>query len=656
MPVATWSVWLAASGLLAGLSLWHYRRRETPGRGRPLLALLRASTLALILLLLLRPELPARDTGGAGGIQVLLDASLSMGLPADPDGATRWDQAVAIARQRSGGRPVLLFGAASRPVAVSALPEEAPRDGRTLLVPALQAAAEAGVRRVVVVTDGGIEDAAAAAAWVPRLGMEVVVERVGEALTNRSLVEVTVPAQARAGDVVAVEFAALGGGPDSMHVIAALDGRVVGRTSLAPPAAGRLAAGALELRVAAPPGGGWVRLDLELEGRDAVPDDDRRTAYIHVSERPAGVVLVSLQPDWEPRFLAPALERALALPLHAWIRTAEGRYARLAGGIQAGGTAAEDEIRSAVAGAELVVLHGLGADAPGWAIEAAARARRVIVFPADAAGDVALPAVVGPQVEGDWYVADVPSSPVAAFLAGDELRAAAPLTSARAVTPPAGAWAPLLVARGRQGSLQPAALAGETAGRRWVVVAASGFWRWAFRGEAERGLYNRFWAALAGWVVQDRGTAGPSGVRPAERAVPRGRPLAWVAPGLAIDSMVVRLLADDGTVAADTVVATAAGDTAWTAAPMPGTYSYRIEAFGDGTVTAAEGPLTVERYSPELLRPVADLDGLRAAASVVRGGARGAGRTPLHATPWPWMLLIALLATEWILRRRWGLR
>jgi hypothetical protein len=72
-------------------------------------------------------------------------------------------------------------------------------------------------------------------------------------------------------------------------------------------------------------------------------------------------------------------------------------------------------------------------------------------------------------------------------------------------------------------------------------------------------------------------------------------------------------------------------------------------------VTAAEGEFTVERWSPELARPVADLAMIANPAATVRGAGAGAG-TPLHATAYPYVLLVLLLVGEWVLRRRWGLR
>jgi hypothetical protein len=655
MAAGSWILWFVLSALVAAGSVWHYVRRETPGRGRMLLAGLRAGAIALLLLLLFDPELPARGAGGAAGTQVLLDGSLSMNV-AGADGRTAWQHGVAMARTRAGGRPVLVFGDGARPVDAGALPDSAPGEPRSRLLPALQAAAEAGARRVVVITDGRIEDADAVARWAPRLGVEIVSERVGGDVANRALVEASAPVWAEAGQPIPLEFGVAATGTDSAGVVARHGDRVVGRTVVAGAGAGRVATGTLEVRVEAPPGGGWVPLQLALEGSDDVPDDDVRTLWVHVAAEPPGIALVSFRPDWEPRFLAPVLEQALGLPLRAYIRSAAGRYMRLAGGLDAGATATDEDVRRAVGRAELVVLHGIGPDAPDWAVQALTGARRVLVFPGDRAEALPLPLAVGPETPGDWFPAHFPPSPLAPLLAGQELGGVTPLTDIRSAEPPGGAWTPLLATRGRGGTSQPALIGGETGGRRWVVALGTGWWQWAFRGGEERQLYQRLWGGVAGWLARDRDPAGPEAVRPARRATPRGLPIPWIAPGLAADSVSVQLVAADGAVALDTVVALVGADTAWTAAPPPGDYRFRARAFTAAGVSEAEGGMTVERYSPDFSRPVADLAALRATASTVRDGDTGRGGTPLHATPFPYVLIVLLLATEWVLRRRWGLR
>jgi hypothetical protein len=662
MTAGNWLLWAVLSATAAAISLWHYHRRETAGRGRILLAVLRAAVVALVLLLLFEPELPAGDVTPTRGTQVLLDASLSMSLPAGGpvrgDGVTHWDHGVARARVRSGDRPVLLFGDAVRPVSASALPDSAPGDGRSRLLPALQAAAEAGVRRVVVITDGAIEDSDIVARWAPRLGLDVETEVTGDVVANRSLVEASGPQWVEAGAPAALEFGVAGTAGDSVRVVARRDGRVIGRTTVPGAATGRIAAGRLEARLDPPPGGGWVAVEIALEGTDAVPDDDRRTVYVHVGDEPAGIALISLRPDWEPRFLAPVLEQSLGLPLRAFLRGATGQYVRLAGGLQAGLPATEDEVRRAVLRAEIVVIHGLGADAPQWALDAAANAARVMIFPADATSDaVPLPATVGVELAGDFYPAtSVPSSPVAALLSDIDMAAVSPLRGLRPVEPLADAWAPLLVTRGRQGVGMPLALAGQQAGRRWVLALGSGYWQWSFRGGAERQAYVRLWSALGGWLAQERGTVSLAAVRPAQLALPRGLPVPWIVTGTAADSVAIVVSDAAGTAVIDTVIPVSRGDTLFSAVPPPGDYAYSARAFAGDSVAEAEGIFTVERYTPELSRPRADLAGLSGAGTPVRGAAERAGGTPLHATPWPFVLLVALLAAEWVLRRRWGLR
>jgi hypothetical protein len=663
MAPLQWLFWTLLAAAVCALSVWHYRRRETPGRGRTLLALLRGAAAAVLLLLLFNPELPARGLVPVRAAQVLLDASLSMELPvAAASDETRWARAVELARARAGTRPVLLFGETPRPTPAGALPDAAPGDARSLLLPALQAAAEAGVRRVTVITDGGIEDLDAVRRWAPRLGVAIATELVGAELANRSVVEARAPQWAEAGQPVSVEFGISAPAGEPLNVVVRQAGRVIGRAAVPAPAAGRLAAGDMAVLVDPPAGGGWVALEVALEGDDPVPDDDRRTVYVHVSEEPSGIALVSFLPDWEPRFLAPLLEQALGMPLRAYIRGAAGQYIRLAGGLQAGEQVPEPAVRRAVERAGVVVLHGLFDDAPPWARAALATSGRLLVFPG---GEISadawpLPVTVGPEQAGDYFLAaTVPASPVAPLLAGLEPAGVAPLTGLRAAAMPAASWAPLMVRRGRQGEPQPLAVAGQTAGRRWVVALGSGYWQWAFRGGEERRLYGRLWSALGGWLAPEPGTAASEPVRPARMATPRGAPVAWLAPGLDSDSLAIRLAAADGTLATDTVVAPTAGDTAFTAAPAPGHYSYRAQAFAGDTVTEAEGWLTVEAYSPELARPRLDLTVLHELPAAIRDAGPPAepraGR-PLHASPLPYLLLVLLLSAEWILRRRWGLR
>ena len=673
MSGLAWLLWLALSAAVMAVSVWHYSRRETPGRGRRLLAVLRAIAVALVLLVLFDPELPGGGAAATRGTQVLLDASLSMRLPDAAgersgeggagldagEGGTRWDAAVAQARSLAGDRPVLLFGDGARPVAPASLPQTAPGDARTRLLPGLQAAAEAGVRDVVVLTDGGIEDADAVARWAPRLGLGIEMIHVGYDMPNTSLVEASAPQWVDVGESVPVEFAVAGDGADSMAVVVRREGRVIGRTVVPAPSAGRLSSGAMDLQLTAPPedADGWVRLEVALETGDAVPDDDQRTIYVQTGAEPAGVVLVSFRPDWEPRFLAPVLERSLGLPLRAWIRAATGQYVRLAGGMEAGQGTPEADVRRAVERGHLVVLHGLGIDAPEWAHEAARSSLRVLIYPAGDASALDLPVSVGAEMQGDFFLSStVPASPVAGLLADLEVGGARPLTGLRTAEMPEGTWAPLMVTRGRQGAVLPLAVAGQDGPRRWAVALGSGYWQWAFRGGAERQIHARFWSALAGWLAQESTVASMPAVRPGSMTLPRGAAVPWTSPAALADSIRVALSAAGGDVVMDTVIRPVRGDTAYSNAPVPDHYSYRARAYSGDNVVEGAGVMTVEQYSPEFARGRIDAARLESGAQTVRAANGARQGTPLHASPFPYVLIVALLAAEWILRRRWGLR
>jgi hypothetical protein len=329
----------------------------------------------------------------------------------------------------------------------------------------------------------------------------------------------------------------------------------------------------------------------------------------------------------------------------------------MAEGVEAGARVPEAAVRKVMEAADLLVLHGLDAYSPGWVAEPARRARRLLVLPAGEAAGLGVPVELGRAVPGDWYAtSEVPASPVASLLAGIDMLDAPPLTALHYGQIPEGAWVPLNASRGRRGAPTPLAVAGEGAGRRWAVALGTGYWRWAFRGGAAREAYARLWGALSGWILQEHGALASAAVRPASRVVPRGGPLRWVAPGLAPDSLRIRMTAASGAAVRDTVVA-AQADTASTPALPPGHYAYEVTAYAEGAeVATSEGNLTVESYSPEFTRPVVTLQMLEASAVPVGPGSRGTPGRPLHSSAWPYVLIVLLIAAEWVLRRRWGLR
>lgn len=509
MDLTAWGAYLSIAAALIVAALLHYRYREPEGRGRRFLALLRGLALAGVVLLLFNPLVPAARSGSPAVLAVV-DGSRSMAMP-DTAGATAWTAAWGAVAAMDADR-VMVVGDERLETARSGttgLSDATPGRLHSRLGPALRAAAESGAERVVLVTDGAADDPAE----VRRLlegtpGVEL--RRVGGPRTfNGGLTRMEAPAWARTGDTVRVSVTVgrVGvGGPDTMAVALREGERELARRSVATPPPGREAT--VEIPFTAPRSApAPIRLDAVLLDGGSVTDDDRRSAYLRVAESPAGVAVVSLAAGQEPRFLIPVLGRATGLPVRGWAAVTEGRWVRLGAGSEAGRVDEADAVRRAVDRADVVVLHGLGGDAPEWAAAAVGSADRVLVFPTDDAPG--LPFDPGPAREADWYVTDaVPASPVAPLLAGAATSGLPPLTALR--TPAvAEFWAPLMARAGRRGEALPVLLAGRDGERRVAVALGVGYWRWAFSGGDGRAVYERFWAAVAGWLVEAE-SAAPS--------------------------------------------------------------------------------------------------------------------------------------------------
>ena len=652
MSGLSWILWLAASAAGAAFVVRLYRRRETPVRGRGVLAALRTATIALLLLLAFDPDLPGVAVPGGDRV-VLVDGSLSMGMPGA--GATLWEDAVS--RARSAGVPeAMVFGDGVRTLSLDSIATLRPAAARSRLLPALQAAAEAGRRRVTVITDGAIEDAEDVARWLPRLGIDVTVDIVEGNAPNRGIVRVDAPSFAAAGESITIQFdiRAAGTASGPVTVVAREGTAELARTIVETPAPGRVSTGTLTFDAGAERSGGYVRYDIEIEADDAVPDDDVRSVYVHVTDEPAGVVLVSFRPDWEPRFLQPVLERSLGVPVRGYLRSGQG-WTMLGTGMVVGDRVDDAALQRAVNRAEMLVLHGFGSASPGWALEAAAASRRLLVLPM---GDGIVPGVPIPPtsaVAGDWYLSsDVPASPVAQLFAGIDVADVPPLQTLRTPGRIEGAWTPAVASRGRRGAPHPVAIGGMTDGRRWVVALGQGFWRWAFWSEDARDVYERLWSALGGWVLGDVVAARPDAVAPVRRSIERDTQPVWVAYGMAPDSLRVRLTDSTGTRVADTLVAGTATDTLRTRVLPPGTYTYDVAAWSGETAASGAGEVTVASYSPEFTRAPVEPAGIEGAPQALAGTSRA--RAPLHGSVWPYGAIVLLLCLEWVLRRRWGLR
>lgn len=650
------AVLFAALVVLAGAYvLYLYRRREVGVPGVGPLAALRIATLAVVALLLLDPTLPAVATGsGRGDVWTLVDGSRSMEAPGGE--ASPWNEALRGTGARDGGT-VLVFGGDDPRTLGAGDSVGRPPFETSRLVPALERAAESGARSVRVASDLRIEDAGRARDVAERFGLDVTVDDLGSDVRSAGVASLRFDGPLEADEPASAEatfFAVGASAADSVTLEVREEGRTVVSRRLPVPDEGRLHR--VDLDLPPPEGEGEVRYTARvvLDG-DRFPDDDQRVAWADVSPEEGNLVLVSLEPDWELRFLVPVFRRVTGLPARGFVRVGPDRYLAMdpAG---AGETVDRAEVEVVATGAEMLVVQASGAP-PAWLADAFSSVRRGAMLARGPGAAAAAGVTVGTPREGEWYVSpDVPPSPLAAELAGADVAGLPPLGGVLplASDEPAGPVALDLRLRGSGPGEAALVLLPAGDGGRRVVALASGFWRWAFREGADRDAYQRLWSGVAGWLLADEPLVRGPGVRPEVRTVPWREPVWWTASGMGDTDVRVRLSRDD-TVALDTVV-TVPQAGRFRLPPMePGTWSWRTEAVADSLAPEGwEGRLDVESWTSDLRHPRDTL----LAASGGQGGATPAAGTgrPLRTHPLPYLLVLVLLSVEWIGRRRKGLR
>ncbi len=650
MTAFEWLLFAAGAGAIVAYVLWWVRPREEPVPGRGWVAVLRGSALLLAWLILLNPSLPVGSDDDRGGAEVaLVDASYSMSRPLADGGPDLWrlaaDSAVRFTRVWLFGEVVPLY------LSRDSLPDT-PLYRESRLVPALRAAADAGARRVVVITDGALSDGAEARDEARRRGLALSVVSLTPSYPRIGLAQLSAPAWAKAGDSVEVrgEVVATGPVPDSVRVeIIDEDGRVVAAKKVAVAGAGRYSPVRLVLPVPGDPGDYRYRARIAPPTPDPEVRDDARPFYLKVSERPAGPILVSLRPDWEPSFLIAHLDRLTDVPTQAYLWLADSLVS-----LPGFDHVTPATVRRRARDAPLIVIHGFGAEAPEWAREMVRGARRLLVFPAGTR-PFTLPGWdirVGPPASGEWYATGgLTGSALAVELGSLSLEGLPPLMRIRSLGVEAD-WVPLVARRMRRGEPRPIVMAGRAGDRRWAVAAGEGYWRWAFRPGTGRQLYRRLWTGVTSWLIAEGGAAA-SGLEPSRRVVPWGEPLRWAVRSEA-DSLRVVLVDQEG----DSIWTGSAGTGDSVVVRLPaGRYRYHAEAYRENRVAAAgQGPVEVEAFSDELLPRAALTELEEVGEARRRPGAGRDARRGLATLGWPYLLLIAVLCTEWALRRFIGLR
>jgi hypothetical protein len=587
----------------------------------PGLALLRATGVTSLLLLLWNP---GTTRSLASDIQpiVLLDASLSMsGAVGAP-----WRAALDTARALGAKRNAIVwrFGAG-----VAAFDTTPPADGATRLAPALDAAAARG-GEVIVVTDGAVTDVGTIPADLLRRPRMIVLPRP----PFRDAFVAAVEGQRRvsAGDTIRLRVSygtagkrETGDEKRTATLTASVGGRRVASRVVELPDSGVLGT-ELTFPVSRFPSG-WSVLDVRLDGvGDPEPRDDARRFAIEVSPQPAAVIFAS-PPDWDTRFLARTLGDVARVPVKTFVEIEPGRWRDAA---TLAPVPAADLARAAQ-GARLVVLSG-----------DPERARRFTESPT---AQLVWPTARGQA--GDWYLERPPASPLAGALAGvawDSLPPAVAVADAMPQDSAKGGAMTALTARlARRGAPRPVITLAEVRGVRRATVTASGLWRWAFRGGAPEEAYRSLVAALADWLLGDRGAGSRERAVPVAPEVPNGLPIAWRWTGAGDPRPLVVELQGEGATARTDTLRFDAGGRAELRLPPASAYRYALAGGSE------RGLVVTEEYSDEW-RPAPPV----LAAQPGQPEARVA-RVGLRDRWWLYVIAVAAFVAEWAWRRRQGL-
>lgn len=559
----------------------------------------------------------------AGSVALLLDATIGFRRAAAPivalDASSSWrrgrDSAAFIAAlnaARSAARDsLILFGDSVR----GAHGTVSPSDRATRIQPLVEHALAVG-RPLLVYTDGEIDDAASLAA-VPR-GSQLV---VSDPSTSRDagLTEIRAPRAVVAGDtleaLLTIAAGAGGASPGQVHVtLGDRSGASVPFDSL-----GAFGERTVRLRIATPSGAGPALLRTTLSSpNDAEPRNDTLTVAVDLAPG-AGAVIVSTSPDLDVRELSSVVRGTVSLPTRGFFRVAPGVW-REEGSLTG---VSEEAVRRAAREAPVLVLHG---DTSAFGDPRANSRGSLLLF--------APPA----QATGEWYATGAPPSPVAAALAGSPWDSLPPLEVSPTI--PDADDEVLETRRARRLERRVAIVAWERP-RRIVVVGASGFWRWKFRGGAGVGVHTALWGSLMDWLAAEH--TDTRAALPADDVLRAGNPIHWRRGGPA-DSVVQVILIRRGDQATDTLTLRFGPGVSTTETSPRAAGIYDVHTRGGNSL------LVVNETSELLPHRVLAPSGRVGQGAVL-------GDTPhLRNMGWLFALLVSCLCAEWILRRQLGLR
>ena len=576
-------------------------------------ALLRLAAVTLLVAILL--DAPAGPRHPLGN-WVALDASASWRRGGD---AAVWQRAwrdVRAAQPES----LFLFGDSLRPLGLRdslATPSDLASTAR----PVVERALGRG-HPLVIVTDGELTDPEALSE-LPA-GSRVVVEPRAP-VPDLAVSTLELPRAIVSGDTVEVRVGLVAGAKGAAAGTLTLTVGNVPAATVSVDSLGAFAERTLTLRarVEGREGPSVVRASVRSAG-DAEPRNDTLSMAIDLS-RAASAVFVSTSPDFDARYALSVLRGALAVPTRGYFRVAPGAW-RVDGSLA---PISESDVRAAFRDAPVAILHGdTSAFGPP---RGATSGPLALVVPASTS-------------DGEWYAAAAPPSPLAPALSGLPWDSLPPITVG--ASPPSGQWRALEVRRGREEDRRTI-IAGSDTPRRLVIVAASGLWRWRFRGGASADAFTALWGSLFDWLAAeraDRRAAVPTGV-----VVRAGDPIRWHR-GSPSDSSVLVVLRRQGgagrndSARVDSMTLHFRGDATVAESPplSPGLYTATVR--GGTTMLAVNSSREWLPHSP------------RVKPGEVGGGVPVDSAPRLRTAGWAYALLLLLLCGEWVVRRRVGMR
>ena len=644
--MARWILFFALAVGAMAYTFWLYLRVELRVRRSHLLATLRAVSLVVILALLFDFRLPLLWGDGARSEWVLLDASLSM-IATNPGGESAWEVAEGRARELEiEGWTVVAFGANTE--SLDEIGVGQPTAASTLLAPVLGQAVESGVDRVRVLSDFRFQDPVAVSAALASLPLEVEFERFGEGVSNAGVSRLEVPDLVRAEGSVTAELEVHGGNPgDSITVIISEEDSEVAEVRVVAPSPGFRSRVPIALPTPSETGRVRYQATVALES-DGFPSDDTAVSYASVGYEEEALVLISLQADWEPRFLLPVMEEVTGLPGLGYLRVGPDSFVPMGRAVERGLPVDSASVGLAASSAAVLVLHGLGSNADEWARNLSVRPGRNVLLVVDAEGAELAGVPTGDPRDGEWYVSqEIPASPIAGSLVGVDVQGLPPLTDVLLPTDPTQVRGSLLTQLRGTGPLEAALHLDDRAEGRVAVTLSSGFWRWAAR-QSGREAYRRLWSGVAGWLLAGQALTNGE-VRPTQWTVERDQPVIWSVPDDGVEPRIIISSADS--IVVDTIV-TSNGLVSTGVIP-PGQYSYRVEH--DLEELLVEGRFDVAASTLEMVT-APEQPQIVSSDSTSDSGSEEGGSRPLRTQPWPYLLVITLLCAEWVGRRRSGLR